>query len=595
MTAVGRITASCALGSLLLATSELLAQSGNASVLDAQVQAQAAQPQLFADDLVAPCQSLATDRHRYREQLLSIQADNRFAGLQGLEIGRVSFVRLDVFDTELSHENNILYRWVNRLHLRTRESTLKAQLLFRPGDRLDPQKLYETERNLRARSYLSQAFVMPEARCGNHVDVVVVTQDAWTTQPIFTASRAGGESEARFGLVEGNVAGTGAQVSVQYEKGSERNRLAYGFKKDYLFKKPYRLELGYSENTDGANSYLALSKPFYTQDTPWASEVRAEQLAERLQFEWQDQLLAAYDREAEAFSISVARQKGRWGDYRLRWHLGLSREQEQFDEFVGQEALAPRTLGDITYSWVGLSWVATRFAVLKNLNSIERLEDIPLGSQGLVTVGLGDTTTGEPLQVWTIAQTWTRLQPEGIWRWGLEGEGRESDQTSYALHMEGDYRYFWRPQHQLGVTARYDRAKPLGLHQALRLGGFEGVRGYPASWAYGDERLGASAAYWYFSPRHFWSLMRLGATAYVDVAQLRNGAFSLPSDLAADRVTFGPDEVAGRWLHSVGFGLRLTSSKTRIGNVVHIDVAFPTAYREQVGRYEILLRAEKYL
>ena len=45
-------------------------------------------------------------------------------------------------------------------------------------------------------------------------------------------------------------------------------------------------------------------------------------------------------------------------------------------------------------------------------------------------------------------------------------------------------------------------------------------------------------------------------------------------------------------LSGFGFGLRIASSKTNVGNVVHIDIAAPVGYQKNTGSYQVLLSAQ---
>ena len=64
-------------------------------------------------------------------------------------IGRIDIDIGNIFDENDPRENRGLYRLADRLHIRTKPATIRAQLLFKSGDRYSAQKLAETERNLR--------------------------------------------------------------------------------------------------------------------------------------------------------------------------------------------------------------------------------------------------------------------------------------------------------------------------------------------------------------------------------------------------------------------------------------------------------------
>ena len=75
-------------------------------------------------------------------------------------IGKIDIDPRNIFDETDPRENTGLYKLADRLHVRTKPSTIRAQLLFKSGDRYSAQKLAETERNLRNARY---SFTMPRS------------------------------------------------------------------------------------------------------------------------------------------------------------------------------------------------------------------------------------------------------------------------------------------------------------------------------------------------------------------------------------------------------------------------------------------------
>ena len=68
----------------------------------------------------------------------------------GAVIGEIRIVIGDVFDTSVEGESGWLYRTANKLHINTRESVVRDQLLFKPGQPYRHRVVLETERLLRA-------------------------------------------------------------------------------------------------------------------------------------------------------------------------------------------------------------------------------------------------------------------------------------------------------------------------------------------------------------------------------------------------------------------------------------------------------------
>src|SRR5208282_1256111 len=66
----------------------------------------------------------------------------------GAVIGNIDIDIRNIFDQSDARESNGLFLLANRLHIRTKRSTVKAQLLFASGDKYRGRVLAETERTL---------------------------------------------------------------------------------------------------------------------------------------------------------------------------------------------------------------------------------------------------------------------------------------------------------------------------------------------------------------------------------------------------------------------------------------------------------------
>src|SRR5688500_10820338 len=75
-------------------------------------------------------------------------------------ISRITVRATDIFDFEFkTYLRKFPYTWANGLHIRTKERVIRQEFLFKVGDRLDPFLIAETERNLRALSFIRAARV----------------------------------------------------------------------------------------------------------------------------------------------------------------------------------------------------------------------------------------------------------------------------------------------------------------------------------------------------------------------------------------------------------------------------------------------------
>src|ERR1035437_4416674 len=98
----------------------------------------------------------------------------------GTSIVAVRIDRHDVFDLDDPSTSAWPYRWVDALHIITREDFIRSLLLFQAGDRLDPMRLAESELILRGTGFLNPVNISARPVPGG-AEVVVETPDQWTT------------------------------------------------------------------------------------------------------------------------------------------------------------------------------------------------------------------------------------------------------------------------------------------------------------------------------------------------------------------------------------------------------------------------------
>ena len=104
----------------------------------------------------------------------------------------------NVFDPEGNpDENKALYRFANRVHVRTRPEVIQNALLFKAGDRYDGRVLDESARALRARGFLADVRIVYRTydAASNSVDVEVRVRDAWSLSLNAKLSHSGGKTE----------------------------------------------------------------------------------------------------------------------------------------------------------------------------------------------------------------------------------------------------------------------------------------------------------------------------------------------------------------------------------------------------------------
>lgn len=139
----------------------------------------------------------------------------------GRRIGRITVERRKPFDSA----GNWFARTGNNLHALTEEGVIRRDLLFRTGDRLDPQLIVRNKQLLRSRRYIAEVEIeaLPDPEDSTLVDLRIVTRDSWTISAD-GALHSGGRTMVA--LSDANIFGTGNELEVRTH--FDRRDFSYG-------------------------------------------------------------------------------------------------------------------------------------------------------------------------------------------------------------------------------------------------------------------------------------------------------------------------------------------------------------------------------
>ncbi len=192
-------------------------------------------------------------------------------GFRG-RVVRIDFDIKDAFEGAAVHSEaeRSLYAWGDKLHIKTRPSTLRRRLLFRVGDTVTDDLLRETQKRLRDEQFLADAIIEVKPLADSGLAVKVTTYDQWTTVPAFSVSRDGGKWIWWVGPVESNLLGTGQQVGFYIGHDLERDSRLFEFNNTAFT--PLRLQLStqYSWLSDGYSYAVSVAKPLLARTDQWA-------------------------------------------------------------------------------------------------------------------------------------------------------------------------------------------------------------------------------------------------------------------------------------------------------------------------------------
>jgi hemolysin activation/secretion protein len=503
---------------------------------------------------------------------------------QGAVIGRVSVRVGDVFDTRIEGENGWFYRTANGLHIETRPSVIREQLLFHTGDLFSQRLLTENERILRQNPFLYDAVIVPVGYDGSAVDLEVRTRDVWTLRPGFNFGRAGGANRLSLKLVEKNLLGYGKEVHAEWRDTVDRTSLIFGYNDPHFLHPFTRLSLAYADSSDGQTKAVALEQPFYSLETRRSGGL---QLFDNSRDEPRYVLgenVGEFGYREEYYEIRYGRSQGLQQGHAARWSAGITYDRNRFAELPDTPLGGPLPDDrELLYPWLGFEWLEDKFQERRNQDQIGRTEDVLLGLRASGRVGLALQSAGSDRNAMIFSGYMQRgldLRPGHSVFWNLAASGRLEDGGLANGIFNAGSRYYWQTTPRSKFYAGIDAVLTENLdpeHQLL-LGGDSGLRGYPLRYLAGTSRALLTLEQRYYSNWYPFRLFHVGAAVFCDIGR-----------------TWGRD-VTGfentELLKDVGLGLRLGSSRSSFGNVIHIDLAFPLDGDQSIDSVQILVETK---
>jgi hypothetical protein len=202
----------------------------------------------------------------------------KFRSYEGLIVRQITVETLDPFgysehDPEKKPENS-LSRFGNRIHLKSKQLTIKNLLLFKRNRPLDSLLVRESERLIRSQRFVRAVVIKPELIDGNKdsVDVTIRVLDAWSLVPDISVSGSRGD----FSATEKNFFGLGHQFENRYQKEFSTGNDAYSarYTVPNIMNTYIRTTLTYQINLEkDYNKSVNIERPFFSPFAKWAAGV----------------------------------------------------------------------------------------------------------------------------------------------------------------------------------------------------------------------------------------------------------------------------------------------------------------------------------
>jgi hypothetical protein len=503
----------------------------------------------------------------------------------GAVIGNVVLDRRSIFDLSDPKENKWLYRWANRLHIVTRESVIRNQVLFADGEAYSGRLLEETERILRSNRFIYDTRVEPVRYENGVVDVKVMTQDVWSLTPDVSFSRSGGENRTALGIEETNLLGRGQLVRMKWIDNVDRTSTQIDFEDRNLGSSWVSMFLRLAENSDGNTRILSIVRPFHALDARWSGGGRMSTDDRRTALYRLGDETAEYRHERDYATGFGGWSAGLRDGWVRRWTAGYVFDDNRFSEAV--DPTLPAVIPEdrkLLYPFLGLEILQDEFSTTSNTNQIGRTEDFFMGTRFSASFGWADESFGADRDALIVSASLnlgfgslekTALLITGVTDGRREGGKSKNASTSIRAglyHRQSEKRLFFV---ELSGTAGHD----LDLDNPVQLGGKSGLRGYPLRYQTGDSKALVSIEQRYFTDWYPWRLFRVGGAIFADVGR-----------------TWGENPIGEEnfgWLKNVGFGFRFAPTRFSTNKVAHLDFAFPLDGDPSIDSVQILLEAKR--
>ena len=325
-----------------------------------------------------------------------------------------------------------------------------------------------------------------------------------------------------------------------------------------------QLNLIYADNSDGSEQRIEVGQPFYSLESRWAAHLTAAS-DDRVDTRYElGHITDRFQHQQDLFEVRGGLSRGLVDGWARRWSGGFTWQRDRFS--LAEGFAAPSSLPQervLSYPWIAWDKIEDQFLESRNLDQIQRTEDLHLGSELHLRLGLSSTLFGASADAaifdatgssgWKPSADQTVLLDSDLsGRWGRNGVE--------DFLLSAGARYYWRDfgDQLFFTTLEGNVARRLDSEKQLLLGGDNGLRGYPLRYQDGDASVLLTMEQRLFSDYYPFRLVHVGGAVFFDAGRTWGG---------------GASEL--EWLKDVGVGLRLSSSRSGLGAMVHLDLAFP--------------------
>jgi hypothetical protein len=304
----------------------------------------------------------------------------------------------------------------------------------------------------------------------------------------------------------------------------------------------WTLAMAYVNASDGAQRTLALAQPFYSLDAPWTATVKAIQFNRSVSRYNLGDIVDQFKRDERYHEVCGGLSSGLVEGWTRRVYGGMQYDQNRLAQIPGTStpaAILPpnRTL---SYPFIAAEMVQDDFRKVGDQNQIGRTEDLYFGTRLYMETGYSATAFGasqiDLLFTTSAAKGYQLSELTQLFLAGTVNTRLESGSIR-NLFADATATYYWRwqPDDLLFVFFSGTTTHALDPDSQLLIGGDTGLRGYPLRYESGTSR----------------SLLTIESC-----------------------------------------GIRFGNTRSGLGNVLHIDLAFPLNGDRSISKVQFLVQTK---
>ncbi len=415
------------------------------------------------------------------------------------------------------------------------------------------------------------------------VDIKVITKDVWTLSPGVSFGRAGGSNSTSFNLQDSNFLGWGKTLQVSRNSAVDRTSNTVSWTDPNVFGSRWTAAVPTPIRATARSASCRWRGPFYSLDAPWSTKITAVSFDRTVSRYNLGDIVDKFNDNESSYELSGGISSGLIDGWTKRLTFGMRYDRNIFlptpISLTPAKQLPPdRTL---SYPFVGFDILEDKYEKVGDENQIGRTEDVYFGTEVSGEVGLSNSAFGadrnaimlvahllrgfelsDPQQLFVTSNFSSRIE---------DGRAR-----NLIADVGGKYYWRWRPDWLLYAAVSGTVTDALDPDLQLLLGGDNGLRGYPLRYESGTSRALLTVEQRVYTDWYPFRLVRVGGAIFADVGRTWGSGVVGNSDPGL--------------LRDVGFGLRLGNTRSGLGNVLHIDFAFPLNNIAGLQKFQFLVQ-----